>query len=156
MHKINFLWKLHRVHHSDTDFDTSTAIRFYPLEILFSSILKVMIVIAFNISLETFLIFEIILNFMALFNHSNIKLPHAVDKVTRFFIATPDYHRIHHSLESHEMNSNFSTALTMWDFLFRSYISKSKNDLREDKIGLEDFRKPIENRVDKLITQPFS
>lgn len=154
-HKIPLLWRLHRVHHTDIDFDTSTALRFHPIEILLSIAVKAATLFIFGISPITLLVFEVVLNFSAMFNHSNISFPTKIENWLRAFIITPDMHRIHHSVLRPETDSNFGFFLSVWDRLFRSYIPKSKNNLQQDDIGLSCFRSLKDQRLDQLLIQPF-
>ena len=117
-HKIGFLWRIHRVHHSDTQMDVSTAIRFHPIEIALSMVLKIGLVYALGADPLSILFFEILLNGSSMFNHANIKIPTRIDKVLRLFIVTPDMHRIHHSSNRNEHDTNFGFALSVWDRFF--------------------------------------
>ena len=119
-HKIGFLWRIHRVHHSDTQMDVSTAIRFHPIEIALSMVLKIGLVYALGADPLSILFFEILLNGSSMFNHANIKIPTRIDKVLRLFIVTPDMHRIHHSSDRNEHYNNFGFALSDWDRFFRT------------------------------------
>ena len=114
-HKIEFLWRIHRVHHSDTEMDISTAIRFHPIEIALSMALKIGLVYALGADPLSVLIFEILLNGSSIFNHANINIPNRIDKIMRFLIVTPDMHRIHHSSDRIEHDTNFGFALSIWD-----------------------------------------
>ncbi len=154
-HKVPLLWRLHRVHHSDIDFDTTTALRFHPLEILLSMIIKLLCMAVLGIHPWSLLVFEILLNFSAMFNHSNFTLPRVLEKAIKQLIVTPDMHRIHHSVERSETNSNYGFFLSLWDRLFSTYTVQSRVDSRVMEIGIERFRELKEQRLDKLITQPF-
>lgn len=120
-HAIPLLWRLHRVHHTDRDFDTTTALRFHPIEIVLSMVLKIAVVVALGVPVLAVILFEVILNGMALFNHGNLRLPARLEALLRKVIVTPDMHRIHHSVLVHEYNSNFGFNLSGWDRLFSSY-----------------------------------
>lgn len=154
-HYNSFLWKLHSVHHSDTGFDTTTALRFHPIEILLSVLVKGISIFVFGLSPLAVLIFEIILNFSAMFNHSNFSLPSVIEIILSKVVVTPDFHRIHHSVNENETNSNFGFFLSVWDRLFRTNIEKSRNDLRKSDLGLEEYREIGDQRIDALLLQPF-
>ncbi|MFZ9021326.1 MAG: sterol desaturase family protein, partial [Paracoccaceae bacterium] len=128
------LWRLHQVHHADVDFDVSTAIRFHPVEIALSMVLKIGIVYALGPMAWAVVVFEILLNGTALFNHANIALPVWLDKVLRWVIVTPDMHRIHHSVQRAEHDSNYGFALSIWDRLFMTYRSEAQRPLH---VGLK-------------------
>ncbi len=155
-HRVPWLWKLHRVHHTDIGFDTTTALRFHPLEILFSLIVKVFSIFVFGISVEAIITFEIILNLSALFNHSNFTFPSIVEKWIRVFIVTPGMHRIHHSKYSLETNSNFGFCLSIWDKIFNTYRSSPKDNPETMDIGIETYRKLKDQNIFKLLIQPFT
>jgi sterol desaturase/sphingolipid hydroxylase (fatty acid hydroxylase superfamily) len=120
-HKIPILWRLHRVHHADRDMDVSTAIRFHPLEIAFSMMIKIGVIYLLGPPAIAVIVFEILLNATALFNHANLALPRALDNIIRRVIVTPDMHRIHHSVHRHEHDSNYGFSLSIWDRLFGTY-----------------------------------
>lgn len=136
-HKVPFLWRFHRVHHSDRDIDVSTAIRFHPVEIAFSMGLKVALVYALGPSAFAVILFEIILNGTAMFNHANIRLPLGLDRMIRLILVTPDMHRVHHSDKRSEHDSNYGFALSIWDRLFGTYIPQPKLGHDDMTIGLE-------------------
>jgi len=135
-HKIEFLWRIHRVHHSDTEMDISTAIRFHPIEIALSMALKIGLVYALGADPLSVLIFEILLNGSSIFNHANINIPNKFDKILRFLIVTPDMHRIHHSSDRLEHDTNFGFALSIWDHMFRTYKMRPERNHKEMEIGL--------------------
>lgn len=120
-HAVPALWRLHRVHHADPDFDVTTGARFHPLEILLSLLIKFAVIAVLGAPAAAVLIFEVLLNASAMFNHANLKLPAGVDDVLRRLLVTPDMHRIHHSVEPAEANSNFGFNLPWWDRLFGTY-----------------------------------
>lgn len=135
-HKIPFLWRLHRVHHADVTLDVSTAVRFHPIEIAFSMLVKIGAIYLLGPSAIAVLIFEILLNGAAIFNHANIALSSRLDRLLRTVVVTPDMHRIHHSHKRQYHDSNYGFALSIWDRLFRTY--RHEKDLSEDiTIGLE-------------------
>ncbi len=139
-HRIPFLWRLHRVHHSDRDIDVSTAIRFHPGEIALSMLLKIGAVYVLGPSAVAIILFEVILNGCALFNHSNISLGKRVDAVLRLFVVTPDMHRVHHSVIPRETDSNFGFNVPWWDRIFGTYIDQPKEGHDGMTIGLKEFQ----------------
>ena len=139
-------WRIHRVHHADTGFDVTTALRFHPVEIVLSMFWKALVILALGPPVLAVLIFEIVLNGSAMFSHANIELPRRLDRLMRLAIVTPDMHRIHHSTEVGETNSNYGFNLSIWDRLFRTYIDQPKSGYDELEIGLKPWRdeKPTE------------
>jgi len=135
-HKVPLLWRLHRVHHSDTDIDVTTAIRFHPIEIAFSMLLKIGLVYLLGPAAFAVIIFEIILNGTAMFNHSNLALPLPLDAVLRRVLVTPDMHRVHHSTHRHEHDSNYGFSLSIWDHMFGTYVAQPAEGHDKMKIGL--------------------
>lgn len=154
-HRVPWLWRLHRMHHSDTEFEMSTAIRFHPIEIVLSMLIKILVVIICGIPALAVLLFEILLNATALFSHADISLPARVDRVLRRILVTPDMHRIHHSVVTLETNSNYGFCLSWWDRLFDSYRAQAVRDPQQMPIGLEHFRESREQRLLPLLGQPF-
>ncbi|RUO36008.1 fatty acid hydroxylase [Aliidiomarina shirensis] len=155
-HHVPWLWRLHRMHHSDVDVDVTTAVRFHPLEMLLSMLIKMGVVVIFGAPAVAVLLFEVLLNGTSLFNHSNIRLPQKADDVLRWFLVTPDMHRIHHSWHKEETNSNFGFNLPWWDKLFKTYRSDPKDGHRGMVLGLHEFREPARNRLHALLLQPLS
>ncbi len=155
VHYVPTLWRFHRMHHADLDFDVTTGARFHPVEIVLSLGIKFVIVTGLGASPAGVLIFEVLLNATALFNHSNLRLPPRLDRLLRRFVVTPDMHRVHHSVLAHETNSNFGFNLPWWDWLFRTYRPQPEAGHDAMTIGLEQFRDPQELRLDRMITQPF-
>jgi len=151
-HKWSVLWKFHRVHHSDPDLDISSALRFHPIEILYSFLFKSLIVIILGIDPRTILVFEIVLNGMALFNHANIYIPKKLELVIRFIFVTPQMHIIHHSIYKKESDKNFGFNFTIWDFIFKTY---QEAFLSEGTIGDKKFIKVEDQSFKKLLLQPF-
>ena len=139
-HRIPFFWSFHKVHHVDRDIDVTTGLRFHPIEIVFSLAYKLAVVLVLGAPVLAVILFEIILNGCALFNHSNVKLPLSVDRVLRRFIVTPDMHRVHHSIHMHETNSNYGFSLSLWDRIFKSYIDQPKAGHDDMVIGLEEHQ----------------
>lgn len=154
-HHAPWLWRFHRMHHTDLDLDVTTGARFHPVEIVLSLVIKFLIVVALGASSVGVLLFELILNATSLFNHSNLRLPLALDRVLRSFIVTPDMHRVHHSTVARETNSNFGFNLPWWDWLFRTYRAQPEAGHDAMTIGLEQFRDPKELRLDRMLTQPL-
>lgn len=155
LHIIPFFWRFHKVHHSDLDLDVSSGFRFHPLEILGSMIYKLGLVVMLGPSPLTVVVFEAILSGMAQFTHSNIKLPLLLDLNLRYVFVTPDMHRIHHSIERNETDSNFGFNLSIWDRLLGTYIRDAEKPQPEIVIGVPDFQRPEEVTLVKLILMPF-
>jgi sterol desaturase/sphingolipid hydroxylase (fatty acid hydroxylase superfamily) len=154
-HKVPWLWRLHRVHHADTDVDVTTGVRFHPIEILLSMLLKIAVVLMFGIPAVSVLIFEIVLNATSMFNHSNAQMPGWLDRIVRWLVVTPDMHRVHHSIMRHETDSNYGFNLPWWDRLFRTYRASPEKGHIAMTLGLPIFRDARELRLDRLLTQPF-
>jgi sterol desaturase/sphingolipid hydroxylase (fatty acid hydroxylase superfamily) len=142
MHKIPLLWRMHRVHHADPEFDVTTGLRFHPLEIAVSMIYKTLIIVLLGAPFLAVLIFELLLNAGSLFNHGNINLTARIDTVLRWVIVTPDMHRIHHSTDAIESNRNFGFALSWWDHFFGSYQPTPNLAHEAMPIGLDEYRDP--------------
>ncbi|WP_019615393.1 sterol desaturase family protein [Psychromonas ossibalaenae] len=155
MHKIPLLWSVHRMHHTEIGLDVSSAVRFHPIEIIISMLIKMLFVVIFGIPAGAVIIFEVLLNALALFNHSNLKLPKAVDKHLRKFIVTPEVHWIHHSDIAQETNSNYGFNLILWDKLFSTYRDKPAVDYPLMRQGLSEFgvEKPLS--LYQLLMLPF-
>jgi sterol desaturase/sphingolipid hydroxylase (fatty acid hydroxylase superfamily) len=154
-HYVPWLWRLHRMHHADLDIDVSTGLRFHPFEILISLAIKLTTVIAFGIPPIAVIVFEVVLNATSLFNHSNVRMPAWLDRIARLLVVTPDMHRVHHSVERAEHNSNFGFNLPWWDRLFGTYRREPAAGHENMTIGLPMFRDRKELRFDRLLTQPF-
>ena len=154
-HKVFFLWRLHRVHHTDTSFDTSTALRFHTLEILFSLFFKALFITVLGASAFSIIILEISVNFFSMFNHSNFSLPKHIEVLLRKILITPDIHRIHHSVLHKEMNSNFGFSFSIWDRILGTYKTESVNPPKIMKLGQEEFRSDQSQNLKELIIQPF-
>jgi len=154
-HSIPFLWRLHRMHHADLDIDVTTGARFHPVEIIISMWIKIGAVTVIGAPMWAVIVFEITLNASAMFNHSNARLPLFVDKWLRMLIVTPDMHRVHHSVIERETHSNFGFFLSVWDRLFGTYIAQPSQGHDRMKIGLPTFKRPREQWLDKMLTQPF-
>jgi len=154
-HQVPVLWRLHRMHHSDLDIDVTTAIRFHPIEIILSMLIKVGVVITLGVPVIAVVLFELLLNLTAMFNHSNIALSSRLDRYLRYVLVTPDMHRVHHSVDRHETNHNFGFCLPWWDRLFGSYQAQPKLGHTEMQIGLPYFREVKECQIQRMLTQPF-
>lgn len=154
-HAVPALWRLHRMHHADLDFDVTTGVRFHPIEILLSIAIKLGVVAALGPPALAVAIFEVLLNATSMFNHGNVMLPASLDRVLRRFVVTPDMHRVHHSILPHETNSNFGFNLPWWDRLFGTYRAQPKAGHPDMMIGLTEFRDPRELRLDRMLLQPW-
>ena len=148
VHAVPVLWRLHRVHHADLDYDVTTGLRFHPLEIILSMLIKFVTILLLGPPVVAVVIFEVMLNATAMFNHGNIRLPARVDRVLRWFLVTPDMHRVHHSVEDDEANSNFGFSLTWWDRLFGTYRAQPRAGQQGMTIGIHGYRDP--KQVDGL------
>jgi sterol desaturase/sphingolipid hydroxylase (fatty acid hydroxylase superfamily) len=154
-HKAPLLWRLHRMHHADPDFDVTTGVRFHPFEILISMLIKIAVVIALGIPPVAVIAFEVVLNATSMFNHGNVAMPSWLDRALRAIVVTPDMHRVHHSVDARETDSNFGFNLSWWDRLFRTYRAAPQAGHAGMTIGLPTFRDRAELRLDRLLTQPF-
>ncbi|MET0048222.1 MAG: sterol desaturase family protein [Sedimenticola sp.] len=156
VHAIPLLWRLHRVHHADLDYDVTTGARFHPIEILLSMLIKFAVILLLGPPVLAVVAFEIILNAMAMFNHGNIRLPAALDAVLRLLLVTPDMHRVHHSVEDDETNSNFGFNLSIWDRMFGTYKAEPRDGQLGMTIGIHKFRDPAEvDRLPGMLMLPF-
>lgn len=154
-HRLPLLWRLHRMHHADLDIDVTTGARFHPLEILLSVAIKIAAVLALGIPAPAVLLFEVILNATAMFNHANLALPAGLDRWLRLLVVTPDMHRVHHSWHRAETDSNFGFNLPWWDRLFGTYVSQPRDGHLGMTIGLADFRDAGDLRLDRMLLQPL-
>lgn len=136
-HKVPLFWRFHRVHHADRDIDVTTALRFHPVEIIASAALKVGLVYLLGPSVLAVVLFEVILNATAMFNHANLRLPKGLDRVVRLVLVTPDMHRVHHSDLRAEHDSNYGFALSVWDRIFRTHVPEPKAGHEGMTVGLE-------------------
>lgn len=156
VHAVPALWRLHRVHHADLDYDLTTGARFHPLEILLSMLIKFATIVVLGPPVVAVVIFEVLLNATAMFNHGNIRLPAALDRVLRWFVVTPDMHRVHHSVEDDECNSNFGFNLPWWDRLFGTYREQPRGGHLGMTIGIHGHGDPREvDRLDGMLMLPF-
>ncbi|MBF0446135.1 MAG: sterol desaturase family protein [Magnetococcales bacterium] len=155
-HSVPTLWRLHRVHHADLDYDVTTGARFHPIEIILSMVIKLGVVLALGPSATAVLIFEVLLNAMAMFNHGNIYIPVAIDRILRLFVVTPDMHRVHHSVHAPMTNSNFGFNLPWWDRLMGTYADQPQEGHTEMKIGLNELRDPkLVSTITGILKLPF-
>jgi len=154
-HKVPLFWRFHKVHHADRDLDASSGVRFHPVEICVSMLYKIVIVAALGAPVLAVIIFEIILNACALFNHANLRLPLWFDRVMRIIIVTPDYHRVHHSSIEAETNSNYGFSLTLWDYLFKSYKAQPEAGHDGMTIGLSEHQNTKPQKLGWSMLLPF-
>jgi sterol desaturase/sphingolipid hydroxylase (fatty acid hydroxylase superfamily) len=154
-HAVPLLWRLHRMHHADLEFDVTTGVRFHPLEIVLSMVIKLGVVAALGAPPVAVLIFEVLLNATSMFSHGNVTLPQRLDRVLRWLVVTPDMHRVHHSIVPRETNSNFGFNLPWWDRLCGTYRAAPAAGHGAMTIGIEQFRDPRELRLGRMLLQPF-
>ena len=154
-HAVPALWRLHRMHHADLEFDVTTGLRFHPIEILLSTGIKLAVVATFGTPAAAVLIFEVLLNATSMFNHSNIRVAPEIDRVLRWFVVTPDMHRVHHSILRRETNSNFGFNLPWWDRLLGTYRAQPAAGHDAMTIGIEQFRDARELGLGRMLLQPF-
>ncbi len=154
-HAVPALWRVHRMHHADLDFDLTTGVRFHPIEIVLSTLIKFGAVVALGTPAISVVIFEVWLNASSMFNHSNVHLPARLDRYLRWMVVTPDMHRVHHSAVVGETNSNFGFNLSWWDRALGTYRDQPTAGHEQMTIGLEQFRDPRELWIDRMLWQPF-
>ena len=154
-HYVPVLWRLHRMHHADLDVDVTTGARFHPLEILLSLGIKFLVVVPLGAPPLAVLLFEIALNATSMFNHTNVWLPPAIERLLRWLVVTPDMHRVHHSIIRRETDSNFGFNFPWWDRLFGTYRPRPEAGHEAMTLGTEQFRNSKELRLDRMLTQPF-
>lgn len=156
VHAVPVLWRLHRVHHADPDYDVTTGARFHTLEIILSMLIKFATIVLLGAPVVAVIIFEVVLNAMAMFNHGNVRLPAGLDRLLRMFFVTPDMHRVHHSVEDDEANSNFGFNLSWWDRLMGTYRDQPRAGHEQMKIGIHHYH---DNKqvvwITGLLTLPF-
>lgn len=156
VHAIPVLWRLHRVHHADLDYDVTTGARFHTIEIILSMLIKFATIMVLGPPVVAVVIFEVLLNATAMFNHGNITISEKIDRVLRLFVVTPDMHRVHHSVHAPLTNSNFGFNLPWWDRLFGTYVAQPPEGHTEMEIGLEGFRDPKQvDRLPGMLMLPF-
>ena len=154
-HAVPLLWRLHRMHHADLEFDVTTGLRFHPVEIALSMVIKVGVVAALGAPALAVLIFEVLLNATSMFNYSNIRLRAGFDRALRWLVVRPDMHRVHHSVDMRETNSNFGFDLPWWDRLFDTYRPQPAAGHEGMTLGVKEFRDPAGLRLDRMLLQPL-
>src|SRR6516225_6194715 len=154
-HAVPALWRVHRMHHADLDFDVTTGARFHPIEIILSMLIKFGVVAALGAPALGVLIFEVLLNATSMFNHGNIRIPAGIDRYLRWLVVTPEMHRVHHSIIVDETNSNFGFNLPWWDRLLGTYRDQPAAGHELMTIGIEQFRESRELLLDRMLLQPF-
>jgi len=154
-HKIPLLWRFHRVHHMDTELDVSSTVRFHPFEMPLSMAVGLPLVAAFGLSPWMLLFYELFDVTVTLFSHSNIRLPERLNRYLRYIIVTPDLHKVHHSTFRPETDSNYSAVFPIWDILFGTFKTKTREPMETMKLGLEDIREPRTNSFWWLLASPF-
>ncbi len=154
-HKIPVFWRIHRMHHADSEVDVSTALRFHPIEILLSFIWKGAVIVALGGPVEAVLVFEIVLNGAALFNHANASLPGWLDRIMRLVIVTPDMHRVHHSEQRSETDSNYGFNLSIWDRMFGTYVAQPQLGHKDMVLGLGADLTPKAHKLPFSLAIPF-
>jgi sterol desaturase/sphingolipid hydroxylase (fatty acid hydroxylase superfamily) len=155
-HAIPALWRLHRVHHADVDIDVTTGTRFHPLEVIVSMLIKFAAIALLGPPLLGVAIFEVVLSALAMFNHANVRIPLAIDRVLRLVVVTPDMHRVHHSIEKAEHSTNFGFNLSLWDRLLGTYVAQPAAGHDRMTIGLPEFRDPAWISLPRLLRMPFN
>lgn len=154
-HKVPLLWRIHRVHHTDEDLDASSAIRFHPVEIVLSIFVKSAAVALIGAPALVVVVFEALVNGSALFNHANMKLPPALDRVLRLVFVTPDMHRVHHSVYNEETDSNYGFALSIWDRMFRTYVPEPRDGHEGMRVGLIEWQDDAPTKLFWALALPF-
>ncbi len=154
-HRLPLFWRMHMVHHADKDIDVTTGLRFHPLEILVSMLIKMAAVIAIGAPPVAVFVFEVVLNGMAMFNHANIALPRWLDRWLRLLVVTPDMHRVHHSVRVEETNSNYGFNLSLWDRVFGSYRAQPAEGHAAMTIGLAHLQHAPTARLGYMLRLPF-
>lgn len=155
-HKVPVLWRLHRVHHADRDVDVSTGFRFHPVEIALSMLIKIGVVYAIGATAAAVILFEVLLNGCAMFNHANIRLPAPVERALRWVLITPDLHRIHHSVHREEHDTNFGFSVSWWDRLLGTYTPQPRDGQEGMSLGLADHQDDRPTRFWWSLGFPFA
>lgn len=154
-HRIPVLWRIHRMHHTDNDLDVTSGARFHPVEMALSMLFKLAVIAIIGPPATAVLLFELILSSGALFNHANFALPTPADKLIRLLIVTPDMHRVHHSTQLQEMNSNYGFNLSVWDRLFGTYLAEPEGGQTNMTLGLASTQTAQAQRIDKMLLEPL-
>lgn len=155
MHKVPWFWRLHRVHHADADLDVTTGVRFHPFEYLLSLGLKMGVAVTIGAPVGAVVLFEVLLNATSMFNHANLRLPAPLDRAVRLLLVTPDMHRVHHSLDRREADSNYGFNVPWWDHLFGTYRRDPLLPHETMPLGVSGLSSADDQRVDRLLVQPF-
>ena len=153
-HAVPALWRVHRVHHADLDIDVSTGVRFHPIQMMLSVIIKSIVILLLGPPALSVLTFEVLSHAITLFNHGNVRIPAALDRVLRWFVVTPDMHRIHHSIHIAETDSNFGFVLPWWDRMFGTYRAEPAGGQVRMVVGIESFRTDRDLWLDRLVLNP--
>jgi len=154
-HAVPAFWRLHRMHHADLEFDVSTGLRFHPVEILLSMVIKFAAVVVLGPPAAAVIVFEVLLNATSMFSHANVHIPAHVDRYLRLVVVTPDMHRVHHSTHPNETNSNFGFNLPWWDRLLGTYRAQPQDGHEDMAIGIEQFRTQRDLWLDRMLAQPL-
>jgi len=154
-HAVPLLWRLHRMHHADLEFDVTTGLRFHPGEIVVSMLVKLLAIVVLGALPIVVLAFEVVLNATSIFNHGNVRLPPRLDRVLRLLVVTPDMHRVHHSIDRRETDSNFGFNVTWWDRLFGTYRAQPALGHDRMTLGIDLFREERELWLDRMLLQPL-
>ncbi len=154
-HRFSFLWRFHKMHHADVDYDVSTGARFHPVEICLSMLIKLLVVLLLGPPVVSVIIFEILLSSVAMFNHANAGLPEGIDRIARKFIVTPDMHRVHHSVIRDEHNSNYGFNLPWWDYMFGTYRPQPSAGHDKMTIGLQEYQQHRKQSIFWMLRLPF-
>jgi sterol desaturase/sphingolipid hydroxylase (fatty acid hydroxylase superfamily) len=155
MHAFPWLWRIHLVHHNDTELDFSTTYRSHPLDLVILAPLTVPVVLYLGFPAAALVVYQLLRTTITVFAHSNIYIPEPVDRVLRYIIVTPDFHRLHHSSDRRFTDSNYSAAFPIYDYLFGTATDKPFAEHETMEIGLEYFRDPADSRIDRLLLMPF-
>lgn len=155
LHRIPWLWRIHAVHHTDTEFDVTTSHRHHPFEPMLTALISTPIIFALGAPIIVLILYNLTVTAISLISHSNIVLPKKIDQILRLFIITPDFHRMHHSSDKRFTNSNYGVILPWFDYLFRTASKKPYPEIPSMQLGLETLREPKDNRLDKLLITPF-
>ena len=154
-HAVPQFWRFHMMHHADLDCDVTTGLRFHPIEVTLSMVIKLAAVTTLGPPPVAVVIFEVLLNATSMFNHSNVRIAPAVDRILRWLVVTPDMHRIHHSIVPRETNTNFGFNLPWWDRLLATYRAEPDAGQEKMVLGLEQFRDPARLTLARLLVLPF-
>lgn len=154
-HAVPVLWRLHRMHHSDVDLDVTSGARFHPVEILLSIAIKLGVIAVLGAPAAAVLAFEVVLNACSMFNHANVAMPAPLERALRLLLVTPDLHRIHHSRDRSETDSNFGFSVPWWDRLFGTYRAEPAQGQLGMTIGLDVFNTAQDQKLAALLVQPL-